>query len=275
MHVVVDRPIGSLHPDDPSFVYELNYGFIPGTMAPDGEPLDAYVIDADAPLTECDAEVIAIIRRRNDIEDKLVVRVGSSPWNSVEIESKTRFQEQWFDTFVESTSLNHVNIDMRKFPDHLHWQFGAFVLGTDEHGTWLHVPTGTMARRGEEPARKLEVGFIGLVPSGGQWWMAEFYLSHPWHLIYVNIGTPPEWDGDRIHQIDLDLDVALRPDGSIHVLDEDEFALHQVRYAYPTDLIAAARTATESVVASLENREPPFDGSAQVWLESVDQESLR
>ncbi|MEN8182817.1 MAG: beta-eliminating lyase-related protein [Myxococcota bacterium] len=139
----------------------------------------------------------------------------------------------------------------------------------------LFFPSGTMARRGEEPASRFKTGFIGLVPSGGQWWMAEFYLSHPWHLIYVNIGTPPAWDGDRIHQIDLDLDVALRPDGSIHVLDEDEFVLHQVRYGYPTDLIAAALTATESAIGSLENREPPFDGSAQVWLDSVDQESLR
>lgn len=177
-------------------------------------------------------------RRRDHIDDNLVAQLGSGVWSPTRIESKTRIHEQWFDILIESTSVIHVNIDMRKFPEHLHWQYGASVLGTDEHGTWLHVPTGTMARRGEEPPRKLEMGFIGLVPSDGQWWMAEFYLSHPWHLVYVNIGTPPEWDGDRIYQVDLDLDVVLTPDGSIQVLDEDDFALNQVRYGYPADLIA-------------------------------------
>lgn len=50
--VVIDRPIGAHHPEDPTFVYELNYGYVPGTVAPDGEPLDAYVIDSVAPIAE-------------------------------------------------------------------------------------------------------------------------------------------------------------------------------------------------------------------------------
>jgi len=86
------------------FVYELNYGFVPGTVAPDGEPLDVYVIDAAAPLDECEAEVIAIIRRRDDDEDKLVARVGSASSSAREIEARPRFQEQWFDLCVEDAN---------------------------------------------------------------------------------------------------------------------------------------------------------------------------
>jgi len=82
-------------------VYELNYGFVPGTMAPDGEPLDVYIVDAAEPLTECEAEVIAIIRRRDDIEDKLVARIGSASWSAHEIEVAASFQERWFDSYVE------------------------------------------------------------------------------------------------------------------------------------------------------------------------------
>ena len=33
--VVMDRPLGSRHPRH-GFLYEVNYGYVPGTLAPDG-----------------------------------------------------------------------------------------------------------------------------------------------------------------------------------------------------------------------------------------------
>ena len=39
--VKVDRPLGSKHPEY-GLIYTLNYGYVPGVMAPDGEELDAY-----------------------------------------------------------------------------------------------------------------------------------------------------------------------------------------------------------------------------------------
>jgi len=41
VQVKIDRPLGTKHPRH-GFWYCLNYGFIPGTAAPDGEELDAY-----------------------------------------------------------------------------------------------------------------------------------------------------------------------------------------------------------------------------------------
>ena len=35
--VTVDRPIGSSHPDYPSLVYPVNYGYIEGVLTPGGE----------------------------------------------------------------------------------------------------------------------------------------------------------------------------------------------------------------------------------------------
>lgn len=35
--VVIDRPLGSVHPNDPQCIYPLNYGFVPGLFAGDGE----------------------------------------------------------------------------------------------------------------------------------------------------------------------------------------------------------------------------------------------
>ena len=31
--VLVDRPLGSAHPEHPDLIYPVNYGFIPGIMA--------------------------------------------------------------------------------------------------------------------------------------------------------------------------------------------------------------------------------------------------
>ena len=68
--VVIDRPMGTTHLRDSDFVYPINYGYIPGTTAPDGHPIDAYVLCADCPLRRCSARVIAVIRRRDDVEDR-------------------------------------------------------------------------------------------------------------------------------------------------------------------------------------------------------------
>ena len=98
--VVVDRPLGSHHPDHADLIYEVNYGFVPGTVAPDGEPIDAYVLGPDHALDYCTGEVVAIIRRRDDIEDKLVVAL-SGQWDRASIAAATAFQEQYFDSSVE------------------------------------------------------------------------------------------------------------------------------------------------------------------------------
>lgn len=164
--------------------------------------------------------------------------------------------------------MSRVHVDERKWPDQLHWQFFADRLGEDEHGVWLLVPSDTIAQRGEEPPRTVGAGFVLLVPAE-EWWIAEFYWDHPWHSIYINIGTPPVWDGDRFTQIDLDLDVVLKLDGSIEVLDEDEFADHQVRFEYSPELIASTRAATEAAVGQLESGVEPFAQVARRWLQSA------
>ena len=45
--VVVDRPLGSYHPKHKDMHYPINYGYIEGIIAPDGEEQDAYIIGVD------------------------------------------------------------------------------------------------------------------------------------------------------------------------------------------------------------------------------------
>ena len=73
VHVVVDRPLGSTHPEHADIVYGVNYGFVPTEMGGDGEAQDAYILGVDEPLSEFDGVVVAIINRLNDEEDKWVV----------------------------------------------------------------------------------------------------------------------------------------------------------------------------------------------------------
>ena len=39
--VTVDRPMGSYYPNHKDMYYPINYGYIEGIMAPDGEEQDA------------------------------------------------------------------------------------------------------------------------------------------------------------------------------------------------------------------------------------------
>ena len=48
--VTVDRPLGSYHPEYKDMYYPINYGYIEGVMAPDGEEQDAYILGVNEPV---------------------------------------------------------------------------------------------------------------------------------------------------------------------------------------------------------------------------------
>jgi len=99
IRVVIDRPKGSLHPEH-GFVYPVNYGYVPGTMSGDGEPIDVYVLGPDEALDEAAATCIAVVHRRDDVEDKLVAVVGDGMLDRDDIARAIDFQERFFDSVV-------------------------------------------------------------------------------------------------------------------------------------------------------------------------------
>ena len=99
VHVEIDRPAGYLHGD---ILYPVNYGYIPGLIAGDGEEQDAYILGVTEPLADFDGQVIGAIRRMNDCEDKLVVAPVGIRYHQGEIAAAVHFQEQFFETKVES-----------------------------------------------------------------------------------------------------------------------------------------------------------------------------
>ena len=94
--VTVDRPLGSFHPKHPDIYYPVNYGYIEGVFAPDGEEQDAYILGVDVPVTAFTGKIIAIIHRKDDVEDKWVVAPEDMHFSKNEIERLTHFQEQYF-----------------------------------------------------------------------------------------------------------------------------------------------------------------------------------
>lgn len=97
VHIVIDRPLGSLHPEH-GFRYEINYGFVPGTVSGDGEEIDAYVVGVEEVLKKFEGRCVAIIHRLNDDDDKLVLVPESIvDISDEEIIRATHFQEWAFE----------------------------------------------------------------------------------------------------------------------------------------------------------------------------------
>lgn len=96
--IVIDRPLGSTHPNHPNIVYPINYGYIPGTMSADGEEQDVYLVGVDVPLKTFTGTIIGILKRADDIEDKLVMAPAGIEFSDAEILAQTAFQERYFKT---------------------------------------------------------------------------------------------------------------------------------------------------------------------------------
>ena len=95
--VVVDRPLGFLHK---GMVYPVNYGFLPGMLGGDGEEQDAYILCLSTPVEQFTGEVIGIVVRHDDREDKLVVAPKGTRMHQGQIMEAVWFQEQFFQTSV-------------------------------------------------------------------------------------------------------------------------------------------------------------------------------
>lgn len=100
--ISIDRPIGSIHPKHDDIIYPINYGFIPKVLGGDGEELDVYLLGVDAPVKKYAARIIGIVHRRNDVEDKLVAAPEGMCFTPFEIEEAIHFQEQYYDSEIES-----------------------------------------------------------------------------------------------------------------------------------------------------------------------------
>jgi uncharacterized protein len=162
-----------------------------------------------------------------------------------------------------------IRVIYRKYDGSLHWHIELARLGADEHGTWLAAPAGSQSQRGSEKPVTFPEAYVLLIPRSGGWTMT--CNAEPcWTELYIDITTVPRWvTHGQVEMVDLDLDVVRRFDGTAEILDEDEFAEHQVRYKYPRELISHAKHATSAMLAAVTAGAEPFGQVCRAWLAKV------
>ncbi len=106
VNITIDRPLGSKHPEH-GFIYPLNYGYLPGVIAPDGDYLDAYVLSVFEPVTQFEGKCIAVVQRIDDDDDKLIIVPADRNYTDEQIQALTEFQERFFTAIiVRNKSVN-------------------------------------------------------------------------------------------------------------------------------------------------------------------------
>lgn len=97
--VKIDRPLGSKHPNW-DMIYPVNYGYVPNTVSGDGEELDCYILGVFEPIEEFEGKCIAIIKRINEDDDKLIIVPEDKNYSNEQIEALTEFQERYFESKI-------------------------------------------------------------------------------------------------------------------------------------------------------------------------------
>ncbi|MGH8875017.1 MAG: DUF402 domain-containing protein [Acidimicrobiia bacterium] len=162
--------------------------------------------------------------------------------------------------------MRPITVQYFKYPKALHWRHEMVRLGDDHHGVWLGASAGAVVQRGDEPPIHWPTPFVQLIAPEA-WWTLLYNGEDSTFPCYVDVITPARWvDKARVEMVDLDLDVVRRADGTVEVLDEDEFLEHCLLLDYPDWMAEAARKATARLVGELGEPREPFGRSPERWL---------
>jgi uncharacterized protein len=165
---------------------------------------------------------------------------------------------------LASTSDSVVRFEFTKYDGRSHWHFPAQRLGADEYGVWFGARRGVLLQRGTEPPISWACDFVVLVPQRGDW-VACFNGAGRYPL-YIDVTGPVTTQDGVVQAADLDLDVVRLSDGKVQLLDEDEFAEHQLSYGYPGLLTQQAQATAEWLLAAVRQRREPFGTVGARWL---------
>jgi protein associated with RNAse G/E len=169
---------------------------------------------------------------------------------------------------MTSDLLRPMKIASTKYDGSPHYEFDAILVAREGSMLRLYVEQGTtlVGYRGELEVR---------TPFAALFWTDRPYnvyhnkspLGRRRIVSYANVGTPATIDGDVLRWVDLDLDVFTSEGGGITLDDVDEFEQHQVKFAYPAELIADALATSEELLALAKSGAFPFDRDAHIDID--------
>jgi protein associated with RNAse G/E len=173
--------------------------------------------------------------------------------------------------WMDSMDTSEVRVVVRKYDGRLHWHHDTRRLGTDEHGTWLGCPAGTVYYRGADgPIYTSAEARVLLIPRNA-WWTALYCATPAECEVYCDITTPATWRSPvEVTMVDLDLDVwRTRPNGDVELLDQDEFAERRRRYGYPPEIVSRAEATADWLLSAVADQVAPFGYTYQRWLDRI------
>jgi len=164
--------------------------------------------------------------------------------------------------------MQKIKIISRKYNGGLRDEYEAYLYSEDIEKFMLFVPPGTLSFSPKKAA-------WSAAPDG----LLELYFKQKWynvwHIceqnsqinhIYANIALPATFQANVLTWVDLDLDLRVHLDGSLELLDEDEFVENGARFAYPPSVIKEARAAVDELTACYQQQRFPFNHVEQVAL---------
>lgn len=93
-------------------------------------------------------------------------------------------------------------------------------------------------------------------------WYSVFRFHHPdrsFRNFYCNINMPPEIGDGVLDYVDLDIDLVVEKDGTVRILDEDEFQTNSRIFGYDDETCANVRRAVEELKGLIDERKFPFE----------------
>lgn len=159
-----------------------------------------------------------------------------------------------------------IRVRKNKWPCRPVSEWDAEVLGVDEFGTWLFCAKDETYRTPDGTEVVIPSDGVQLMPSTG-WWAAWWWRMNHW--ISVDVCLPPVLDRDGWSFTDLELDLVRREDGTVLLVDEDEFEQAVAEYDIPVTVVETSRATTAELRARLADDADPLLAKGWEWLDSA------
>ena len=106
------------------------------------------------------------------------------------------------------------------------------------------------------------------------YWFDRWYNIFRFHLpngelrnFYCNISMPPQFDGEVLDYVDLDIDIVVWPDLRHTVLDREDYVANARRFGYPPEVNAKVEDTLNELLELIASRDLP--GGAELFATSA------